>query len=232
MLITGAAGGIGRATTDLLRVNGFFVIGIDRLEGDNGGDRQLRADLSDQAEVDKVLEEIWSTCEGLDLLVNNAAEQFVQPLIHTQPEDWDRVIDTNLRAAYLLVRGAHDLLSRRTGTIVNVASIHALATSPGMAAYVASKGGLVALTRALALEFASEGIRVNAVLPGAIDTPMLAAVWNESIGTSTVLRRVIRWAASGVPRMSPMPSLSWPIRNALHSSPGRRLSSTAEPGRA
>ena len=174
-LITGAAGGIGRATTDLLRVNGFFVIGIDRLEGDNGADRQLRADLSDQAEVDKVLEEIWSTHKGLDLLVNNAAEQFVQPLIHTQPEDWDRVIDTNLRAAYLLVRGAHDLLSRRTGTIVNVASIHALATSPGMAAYVASKGGLVALTRAMALEFASEGIRVNAVFPGAIDTPMLAA---------------------------------------------------------
>lgn len=189
-LITGAAGGIGRATTDVLRGNGFFVIGVDRLDGDSGADRTLRADLSDQAELDKVLETVWSNYEGLDLLVNNAAEQLVKPLVHTQPEDWDRVIDTNLRAAYLLARGAYDLLSRRKGAIVNVSSIHALATSPGMAAYVASKGGLVALTRAMALEFAPDGIRVNAVLPGAIDTPMLAA------GLDREGRDIARLAAS------------------------------------
>src|SRR5262245_56418043 len=101
-------------------------------------------------------------------------EQLAKPLIETLPEEWDHIMATNVRAAYLLSSRLHPLLKAAKGGIVNVASVHAVATSPGMAAYAASKGALVSLTRAMALEFAADGIRVNAVLPGAVDTPMLA----------------------------------------------------------
>src|SRR3970040_406688 len=89
--------------------------------------------------------------------------------------EWDAVMASNLRSAYLMARHAHPLLRITRGAIVNVSSVHAIATSVDVAAYAASKGGLVALTRAMAIEFAPDGIRVNAVLPGAVDTPMLRA---------------------------------------------------------
>ena len=111
----------------------------------------------------------------LDALVNNAAVQLCKPLVGTTAEEWDEVMASNVRSAYLGVRFGHALLRCRESAIVNVASVHAAATSIGLAAYAASKGALVSLTRAMAIELASDGIRVNAVLPGAVDTPMLRA---------------------------------------------------------
>jgi NAD(P)-dependent dehydrogenase (short-subunit alcohol dehydrogenase family) len=88
-------------------------------------------------------------------------------------DEWDLIMDTNLRPAFLLVKYCYPLLKQARGTVIHVSSVHAVATSKDIAAYAASKGGLVALTRAMAIEFAGDGIRVNAVLPGAVDTPML-----------------------------------------------------------
>ncbi len=112
----------------------------------------------------------------LDVLVNNAAVQVAKPLVETTVEEWDAVMASNLRSVFLFVKLAHPLMKAAGGaSIVNVSSVHAIQTSANIAAYAASKGGLLALTRAMAIEFAPDNIRVNAILPGAVDTPMLRA---------------------------------------------------------
>jgi NAD(P)-dependent dehydrogenase (short-subunit alcohol dehydrogenase family) len=112
----------------------------------------------------------------LDVLVNNAGFQVTKPLVETTVEEWDMVMASNLRSVFLGAKLAYPLLKAEGGgAIVNVSSVHAVATSSNIAAYAASKGGLLALTRAMAIEFAPDNIRVNAVLPGAVDTPMLRA---------------------------------------------------------
>jgi NAD(P)-dependent dehydrogenase (short-subunit alcohol dehydrogenase family) len=96
-------------------------------------------------------------------------------LVETTPEEWDRVMAVNVRSVYLGVRQLYPLMREQGGAIVNVSSVHAIATSANIAAYAASKGGMLALTRALAIELAGDKIRVNAVLPGAVETTMLYA---------------------------------------------------------
>jgi NAD(P)-dependent dehydrogenase (short-subunit alcohol dehydrogenase family) len=109
----------------------------------------------------------------IDALVNNAAIQICKPLIETTPEEWDSVMAVNVRSVYLAVRYMHPFMQGHDGAIVIVSSVHALATSANIAAYAASKGALAALTRALAIELSPDRLRVNAILPGAVDTPML-----------------------------------------------------------
>lgn len=174
-LITGAAGGIGSAAVEMFRRRNWDVVAVDKAETRQAASLVIRADLSQPDEIDGIATRVRAAYSRLDAVVNNAAEQICKPLLETEPAEWDRVMGTNVRAAYLLVVRLHALLRSVKGCVVNVASIHALATSPGMAAYAASKGALVSLSRSMALEFARDGVRVNAVLPGAIDTPMLAA---------------------------------------------------------
>lgn len=175
VVITGSAGGIGAASVALFRQERWKVVAVDRAKGGPDADLRLRADVAVVGDLDRVIAEVEGTYGRLDALVNNAAEQICKSACDTTPEEWDRVMHVNVRAAYVAAVRALPLLRGRAGSVVNVASIHALATSPGMSAYAASKGALVALTRSLALEFAADGVRVNAVLPGATDTPMLAA---------------------------------------------------------
>ncbi len=107
---------------------------------------------------------------------NRRAVQVAKPLVETTVEEWDAVMASNLRSVFLFVKLAHPLMKAAGGgAIVNVSSVHAIQTSANIAAYAASKGGLLALTRAMAIEFAPDNIRVNAILPGAVDTPMLRA---------------------------------------------------------
>jgi glucose 1-dehydrogenase len=179
VLITGAAGGIGRATVNLFTMNGWHVIGVDRApfgESFPQAGLFIQADNADAGAVRDIYQEVASFTDRMDALVNNAALQVAKPLLETSVEEWDLVMATNLRAAFLHARLAHPFL-KKTGSsaIVNVSSVHALQTSANIAAYAASKGGLLALTRAMAIEFARDGIRVNAILPGAVDTPMLRA---------------------------------------------------------
>jgi NAD(P)-dependent dehydrogenase (short-subunit alcohol dehydrogenase family) len=172
-IVTGAAGGIGAATAHLFAKNGWEVISIDRLNVPSGDGRSVRADLTDPHDLKRCISEISGAFRTVDALINNAALQVLAAVVQTDPADWDKVMATNVRAIYQLVTGLYPLLKNGPGSVVNVASVHAVATSPGIAAYAASKGALVALTRAMALEFAADGVRVNAVLPGAIETSML-----------------------------------------------------------
>jgi len=177
VLITGVAGGIGTAAARLFFEQGWRVIGVDQQPTSDlpGVALFIQADLSQSETPARILAEVTTRQGRLDALVNNAALQICKPLLATTVEEWDLIMAVNLRAAFLLARSAHSLLKAHCGAIVNVSSVHAVSTSSNIAAYAASKGGLLALTRAMALEFAQDGIRVNAVLPGAVDTSMLHA---------------------------------------------------------
>jgi NAD(P)-dependent dehydrogenase (short-subunit alcohol dehydrogenase family) len=178
LLITGAAGGIGRATVNLFAEKNWRVIGVDKSNYGNDFPSSglfIQSDISRLEDMQSIFEKVRGFTDSLSALVNNAAMQIAKPLIETSVEEWDAVMAANLRSVFLGVKFAHPLLKANGGAIVNVSSVHALQTSANIAAYAASKGGLLALTRAMAIEFAPDNIRVNAVLPGAVDTPMLRA---------------------------------------------------------
>ena len=179
VLITGAGGGIGRATVHHFAQNGWDVIGVDRNEFGEGfpqGGCFIQADISNPESTEQIFEQARAFNPILHALVNNAAVQVAKPLVETTVEEWDAVMASNLRSVFLFVKLAHPLMKAAGGgAIVNVSSVHAIQTSANIAAYAASKGGLLALTRAMAIEFAPDDIRVNAILPGAVDTPMLRA---------------------------------------------------------
>jgi len=183
ILITGASGGIGRATVAHFAEKSWRVIGVDKSpfgEGFPANGLFIQSDISHADEIAAIFEQVRKFSDSLDALVNNAAMQIAKPLIETTVEEWDAVMATNLRSVFLGVKLAHPLLSADGGgAIVNVSSVHAIQTSANIAAYAASKGGLLALTRAMAIEFAPDNIRVNAILPGAVDTPMLRAGLNR-----------------------------------------------------
>ena len=177
VLITGAAGGIGRATVDLFAKKGWRVIGVDRAffgEGFPENGLFIRSDISEADAMENIFKEVKEYTDKLDALINNAALQIAKPLMETTVEEWDAVMASNLRSVFLGAKLAYPLLKKSgNSAIVNVSSVHAIATSASIAAYAASKGGLLALTRAMAIEFAPDNVRVNAILPGAVDTPML-----------------------------------------------------------
>jgi NAD(P)-dependent dehydrogenase (short-subunit alcohol dehydrogenase family) len=176
-LITGVAGGIGSATAEVFSEDGWHVVGVDRNKPDtlSGIHRFFQADLSNIRDSEEIFNEVKEKEGHINALINNAAIQICKPLVETTPEEWDSLMAVNVRSVYLAVRNAYPLMRGLKSAIINVSSVHALATSGKIAAYVASKGALLTLTRALAIELATDDIRVNAVLPGAVDTPMLHA---------------------------------------------------------
>jgi NAD(P)-dependent dehydrogenase (short-subunit alcohol dehydrogenase family) len=135
----------------------------------------IQSDISRPEDMQVIFEKAHAFTDSLDVLINNAAMQVAKPLVETTVEEWDMVMASNLRSVFLGVKLAYPLLKANGGAVVNVSSVHAIQTSANIAAYAASKGGLLALTRAMAIEFAPDNIRVNAILPGAVDTPMLRA---------------------------------------------------------
>jgi glucose 1-dehydrogenase len=195
VLITGAGGGIGQATVILFAEKGWHVIGVDRSpcgEEFPASGHFIQADISHPEAADSIFVQVRAFTDSLEALVNNAAVQVAKPLVETTVEEWDAVMASNLRSVFLFVKLAHPLMKASGGgAIVNVSSVHAVQTSANIAAYAASKGGLLALTRAMAIEFASVNIRVNAILPGAVDTPMLRAGLNRGhVGDGDVQTRL------------------------------------------
>lgn len=175
VLITGAARGIGRACADLFAQRGWSVLALDQSAPEApfaDGHDFLQVDLADQAALESLGSELAQRNLQLSALVNNAAYQPVGPIAEMDSGDWDRTLAVNLKAPYQLAQACLPHFAQ-PAAIVNIVSVHALATSPHISAYAASKGGLLALTRAMALELAQRGIRANAVLPGATDTEML-----------------------------------------------------------
>ena len=195
MLITGAAGGIGRACVQLFTENGWRVIGVDRADFGDGFPANglfIRADISRPEEIHLIYERASAFTDSLDAVVNNASIQVNKPMLEISVEEWDLVMASNLRSAFLGVKLAYPLLKARGGgAIVNTSSVHAVATSVNITAYAASKGGLLALTRAMAIEFAPDNIRANAVLPGAVDTPMLrGGLGRGHLGGTSITERL------------------------------------------
>lgn len=174
VLLTGVARGIGRACASAFRVAGWRTVGVDRDAPDGDVvDRFMRADLADADGLSAIVESIEATEGRLDAVVNNAALQVCRPFSELTLEDWDRVMAVNVRAPFWLVHEALPLLERARGAVVMVSSVHAVATSREILPYATSKGALATMTRGMALDLADRGVRVNAVLPGAVDTPML-----------------------------------------------------------
>lgn len=195
VLITGAGGGIGRAAVRVFASSGWRVIGVDRRDVEEPFPANgvfIRSDISQEENIRAIYEQAQAFSPCLDAVINNAAVQVTKPLIETSAEEWDLVMASNLRSVFLGAKMAYPLLKAGgSGAIVNVSSVHAVATSANIASYAASKGGLLALTRAMAIEFAGDNIRVNAILPGAVDTPMLRAGFNRGhVGDGTMTDRL------------------------------------------
>ncbi len=178
VIVTGAAGGVGRETVAALRRAGASVVAEDldpavrELEGD--GVVALVGDVADPAVADQAVATARERFGGPDILVNNAARFLLKGILETTDHEWDALMRSNVRGVFVHCRAALPALLERRGSIVNVASVSGMVGSPGQAAYCASKGAVVQLTRQLAVEFGPRGVRVNAVGPGAIDTEFVS----------------------------------------------------------
>lgn len=170
VVITGASGGVGSACVEEFRAAGYLTVGVDVVPGSKA-EEHLEIDLSAASCGDEIAAAIGE--RQIEVLVNNAAVGDDASLAEVTPESWDTVMAVNLRAPFLVARALRPLLAAGGGgSVVNVSSVHALATSPGAGVYATSKGALISLTRAMALEWAPE-LRANCVVPGAVDAPML-----------------------------------------------------------
>ena len=203
VLVTGVAGGIGRAVVGAFSKHHWSVIGVDRRDFGEGFPEDglfILADISEPDHIDRIYNKTASHITYLNAVVNNAAVQVSKPILETTADEWDLTMASNLRSVFLGAKLAHPLLKLAGGgAIVNVSSVHAIATSANISAYAASKGGLLALTRAMAIEFAPDNIRVNAVLPGAVDTPMLRASMSRGqFGSDSLQQRLDNLASKTV----------------------------------
>ncbi|HUE79513.1 MAG TPA: 3-oxoacyl-[acyl-carrier-protein] reductase [Sphingomicrobium sp.] len=184
-LVTGASGGLGSAIANALAVQGarLAVSGsnVDKLESFRaslGGDHvALPCNLSDGAAVDALVPQAVEALGKLDILVNNAGITRDNLAMRMKDEEWDQVIRVNLEAAFRLMRAAAKPMMRaRFGRIISVSSVVAVTGNPGQANYVASKAGLIGLSKALAIELATRGITVNCIAPGFIGSAMTDAL--------------------------------------------------------
>ncbi len=168
-LVTGAGHGIGLAVARRLAWNGWRVVGADRHPAEaKPGIRPTEADVSDEAQVTALVEGIRAREGRLDALISNAGFMIRKPLAELSLAEWSAVLGTNLTATFLLARAAEAMLRAARGSIVTIASTRARMSEPDTESYAASKGGLVALSHALALSLGPE-IRTNCVSPGWID---------------------------------------------------------------
>jgi NAD(P)-dependent dehydrogenase (short-subunit alcohol dehydrogenase family) len=175
-VITGAAGGIGAATAEAFEREGARVVGVD-LRAHEIGTLALQADLTDEASVEALYERTREELGRIDVLFNNAG---ISPtddasVLETSLEAWERVQAANLRSVFLCCKhGIPHLLAGDGGSVINTASFVAvMGSATSQISYTASKGGVLALSRELGVEFARRGVRVNALCPGPVDTPLL-----------------------------------------------------------
>jgi len=185
VLITGGASGIGKATALLFGREQANVGVIDwnhagaqdtaaEIQEAGGNALALPADVSSAADVQRVVDAMLEEFGRIDVLFANAAVQINQPLDETSEDDWNRMMSVNLTGTFLCSKAVIPAMRRqRSGCIIISSSGHAFQSYPGYTAYAATKGGLVAFMRAAALDYAADGIRVNCVIPGATDTPLL-----------------------------------------------------------
>ncbi len=188
-LVTGGSRGIGRAVAAALADAGACVAIVARdgararaaaaelPGGTAAGHRGYACDVADADAVDELVKRVEAELGSLDVLVNNAGVTDDNLLVRLSDEAWDRVLDTNLKGAFHLIRAAaRGMMRRRAGRIINITSVVGVTGNKGQANYAASKAGLIGLTKSVAKELASRGVLCNAVAPGFIDTEMTAAL--------------------------------------------------------
>jgi 3-oxoacyl-[acyl-carrier protein] reductase len=188
-LVTGSTRGIGRAIAGALTAAGARVAVVGRdaaraqavaaeLGGESAG---FACDVSDPASVTSLVEAVEAAFGRIDILVNNAGLTRDNILFRIKDDDWDAVLDANLRGAFVAIRAAsRGMMKRRWGRIINIASVVGITGNKGQSNYAASKAGLIGLTKSVAKELASRNILVNAVAPGFIETDMTASMTPEA----------------------------------------------------
>jgi len=188
-LVTGGTRGIGREIAATLAGAGarVAVVGRDATRAQEaasaigGGACGFGADMANTADVARLIDEVEQAFGSLDILVNNAGVTRDNLLLRIKDEDWDAVLDTNLRGAFAAIRAAtRGMMKRRWGRIINIASVVGITGNKGQANYAASKAGLIGLTKSVAKELASRNILANAIAPGFIETDMTAAMTPEA----------------------------------------------------
>jgi NAD(P)-dependent dehydrogenase (short-subunit alcohol dehydrogenase family) len=179
-VVTGAAGGIGRESARLFQEEGATVVGVD-VSPDPGGDLEVRADVTDPEQVEGMYARAREEYGRIDVLFNNAgiAPSDDASVLDTALEAWQRVQDVNLKSVFLCCKyGIPHLLESDGGSVINTASFVAvMGAATSQVSYTASKGGVLALSRELGVEFARRGVRVNALCPGPVDTPLLRELY-------------------------------------------------------
>jgi len=193
-VITGGTRGIGLAVGTRLRDEGWQVVAVDLVAGasESSGIAYRPMDVCDREQVESTFRAVVAEFGGLDLLVNNAGITRHRPLVDLTREDWAAVVDVNLNGVFnCLQSGGRIMIERGSGVIVNMASVAAERGAAGRAPYATTKAAIVGLTRSAAVEWASLGVRVNAVGPGYVDTGVLsAAIAAGTLDVADVLERI------------------------------------------
>jgi NAD(P)-dependent dehydrogenase (short-subunit alcohol dehydrogenase family) len=185
VVVTGAGSGIGRACAASFAAEGAKIVVVDvnpsaaeavveQIEAAGGQAVAVVADVSKAADAQKIAQEAAARFGGIDCLVNNAGIQTYGTVVDTDEETWDRTLNINLKGVFLVSKYCiPEIAKRGGGAVVNMGSVQGIRTQRNVAAYTATKGAILAMTRTMALDHAAQNIRVNAVAPGSVDTPML-----------------------------------------------------------
>ncbi|HZT28371.1 MAG TPA: SDR family NAD(P)-dependent oxidoreductase [Bryobacteraceae bacterium] len=204
-LVTGGASGIGKGIVELFVQQGAAV-GIFDIQGQaareasaalGGNALAIVGDVASEADCAAAVEAVLRQWGRLDILVNNAGIEITGTVVELAPEQWERQLAVNLRGAFLCARAAIPRMRDRGGAIVNISSVHAYVSYAGNAAYDASKAGLIGLTRTMALDHGPDGIRVNAICPGYIQTPLLEKWLRELPDPESAMRQVLAFHPLG-----------------------------------
>ncbi len=197
-LVTGASRGIGREIAKTLAMNGAFVIvnyngskeradeTVEEIRANGGSAAAFQCNVSDFAQTEAMVKELVAAYKHIDILVNNAGITRDGLIMKMSEEDFDKVIETNLKGTFNTIRHlTRQMLKQKSGRIINISSVSGVLGNAGQANYAASKAGVIGLTKTMARELASRGITVNAVAPGFIDTDM-TSVLSESVKEAAV----------------------------------------------